>query len=41
MKITEEVREYAAQHGLETQEAIDRGLAEKSAEFQAGGAQIY
>ncbi len=36
MKITQEVRDYAAQ--LEEQE---KGMAEKSAEFMAGGGEIY
>jgi phosphomethylpyrimidine synthase len=35
MKITQEVRDYAASRGLDPQEAIARGLAEKAAEFRA------
>jgi phosphomethylpyrimidine synthase len=34
MKITEEVREYAASHGYGEQEAIERGLAEKASEYR-------
>jgi phosphomethylpyrimidine synthase len=38
MKITEEVRQYAAQKGLAEEQAIAAGLAEKSREFSANGA---
>ncbi|MGA2751096.1 MAG: phosphomethylpyrimidine synthase ThiC [Verrucomicrobiota bacterium] len=41
MKITEDVREYAAQQGVSEDEAIRRGLAEKSREFVQKGAEIY
>ncbi len=41
MKITEDVRAYAAQLGVAEDEALRRGLAEKSAEFAAGGGQVY
>jgi phosphomethylpyrimidine synthase len=41
MKITEEVREYAAQQGLEEEKALDAGMREKAAEFREGGAEIY
>jgi phosphomethylpyrimidine synthase len=34
MKITEEVREYAASHGYGEEEAIERGLAEKASEYR-------
>jgi len=34
MKITEEVREYAAAHGYGEDEAIERGLAEKASEYR-------
>jgi phosphomethylpyrimidine synthase len=34
MKITEEVREYAASHGYGEEEAIERGLAEKANEYR-------
>jgi phosphomethylpyrimidine synthase len=44
MKITQEVREFAA--GLDgtaaaDAEAIERGMAEKSAQFRAGGGELY
>ncbi len=41
MKITQEVREYAAQKDLDEQAAIETGLREKAQEFQEGGAEIY
>ncbi|MHB8563775.1 MAG: phosphomethylpyrimidine synthase, partial [Acidiferrobacteraceae bacterium] len=41
MKITQEVRDYAADHGLSETVAIDAGLREKAAEFRADGARLY
>jgi phosphomethylpyrimidine synthase len=41
MKITQDVRDYAAEHGVEETAALDAGMAEKSAEFRAQGAQVY
>jgi phosphomethylpyrimidine synthase len=41
MKITQEVREYARTHGLETEEALEAGMREKSDEFQRTGAGVY
>jgi phosphomethylpyrimidine synthase len=41
MKITEEVREYAAQQGLEAEKALAEGLKEKAEEFLETGAEIY
>ncbi|OOG62763.1 phosphomethylpyrimidine synthase ThiC [Rhodanobacter sp. B04] len=41
MKITQDVRDYAAEHGVEAFEAIDEGMAEKAAEFRATGAEVY
>jgi phosphomethylpyrimidine synthase len=41
MKITEDVRQYAAEHGLDEQRAIEQGLAEKAREFTKQGAEIY
>jgi phosphomethylpyrimidine synthase len=41
MKITQDVREYAAKKGLEEQKAIDVGLKEKAQEFIALGSEIY
>src|SRR4051794_37803996 len=41
MKITEDVRNYAAEQGLKDEEALKRGLEEKSKEFVEQGAQVY
>ena len=41
MKITQEVRDYAAQQGLDASEALAKGLEEKAAEFNESGGQIY
>ena len=41
MKITEEVREYAAQQELEEAQALEKGMREKSEEFRQAGAEIY
>jgi phosphomethylpyrimidine synthase len=41
MKITQDVRDYAAEHGVDETSAIEAGMAEKSAEFLAQGAQVY
>jgi phosphomethylpyrimidine synthase len=41
MRITQDVRAYAAEHGVGDAEAIELGLKEKSAEFVAKGASVY
>ncbi len=41
MKITEDVRKYAAEHGLTNAEAIDEGLKQKATEFTESGAEVY
>jgi len=41
MKITQEVREYAAAKGLSEAAALEEGLHEKSAEFRRGGGELY
>ena len=41
MKITQDVRDYAAKLGTDEQAAIDAGLAEKAAEFRASGGDVY
>jgi phosphomethylpyrimidine synthase len=41
MKITQDVRRYAEEHGLSTVDAIEAGMAEKSAEFVQHGERIY
>ena len=41
MKITQDVRDYAAEHGLSEEDALKAGMAEKSAEFRQTGAEVY
>ncbi len=41
MKITQEVRDFAAAKGLSEADALQAGMAEKSRQFQAGGGQVY
>lgn len=41
MKITEDVRKYAAENGYTEDEALQEGMREKSAEFINQGAEIY
>ncbi|GHG16232.1 MULTISPECIES: phosphomethylpyrimidine synthase ThiC [Amycolatopsis] len=41
MRITQDVRKYAEEHGLSTVEAIEAGMASKSAEFTESGGQVY
>jgi phosphomethylpyrimidine synthase len=41
MKITEDVRKYAAEQGLAEQEALEAGMQEKAREFVAAGAEVY
>ncbi|MBL90619.1 MAG: phosphomethylpyrimidine synthase ThiC [Myxococcales bacterium] len=41
MKITQEVREYAKNQGVSVDEAQNKGMAEKSAEFKSKGSALY
>jgi phosphomethylpyrimidine synthase len=41
MKITEDVRKYAAEQELSESEAIESGMQEKRKEFLEKGAEIY
>lgn len=41
MKITQDVREYAKQKGLQENEALHQGMQEKAIEFVKQGSQIY
>jgi phosphomethylpyrimidine synthase len=41
MKITQDVRDYAASLGVAEGEALSKGMEEKSEEFLQGGAEIY
>jgi len=41
MKITQDVRDYAAAQGVDEKAALDKGMEEKSIEFKKKGAEIY
>lgn len=41
MKITQDVRDYAAKNGLDDQAAIEKGMKEKSDEFAEKGNEVY
>ena len=41
MKITQDVRDYAAAQGVDEKAALTRGMEEKSIEFKQKGAEIY
>ena len=41
MKITQDVREYAASQSVAEDEALEKGMADKAREFVESGAQIY
>ena len=41
MKITQDVRDYADKHGLNSVEAIEEGMRQKSEEFVESGSRVY
>jgi len=41
MKITEDVRKYAAEQGITEEAAIEKGLKQKATEFNEAGAEVY
>jgi phosphomethylpyrimidine synthase len=41
MKISQDVRDYARENGLDEAAALEQGMAAKSAEFISQGAEIY
>jgi len=41
VKITEDVRKYAAEHSITQEAAIEVGLEQKATEFNEAGAEIY
>jgi phosphomethylpyrimidine synthase len=41
MRITQDVRDYAAEHGVEIEAAIPEGMRRKSEEFAAAGGELY
>ncbi len=41
MEITQQIRDFAKEKGLDTEEAIQAGLTKMSDEFQEAGGEIY
>jgi phosphomethylpyrimidine synthase len=41
MKITQDVRDYAAAQGVSEKDALQKGMQEKSVEFVKKGAEVY
>jgi phosphomethylpyrimidine synthase len=41
MEITQQVREFAAARGMQTEEAVREGMREKAEEFRSGGGDLY
>ena len=41
MKISQDVRDFAAKEGLSAQEALQKGMEVKSVEFVKQGAEVY
>ena len=41
MKITQDVREYAEENGMEEMTALQTGIQEKAHEFKRRGGEIY
>ena len=41
MRITEDVRKYAVEHGLTDAEALESRMQEKRKEFIESGAEVY
>ena len=41
MRITEDLRKFAAEQGITEEAAIEEGLKQKATEFNKAGAEIY
>ncbi len=41
MKITQDVRDYAAKLGVDEKDALAKGMEQKSIEFVKKGAEVY
>jgi len=41
MKITQDVRDYAAKNGMDTEEALEEGMKKKADEFKQKGGDVY
>jgi len=40
-EITEDVRKYALEHGLDDKSVLEKGMEEKSKEFVETGSEVY
>ena len=41
MKISDDVRRFAKERGLDTAQAVEEGMGEKAEEFRRGGSELY
>jgi phosphomethylpyrimidine synthase len=41
MRITDDIRKFAAENGMDEAEVLEEGMAEKSREFIAQGGEVY
>jgi phosphomethylpyrimidine synthase len=41
MEITQQIRDWARDHGVDPEQARSQGMAERSEAFRAGGAALY
>ena len=41
MEITQQIRDFAREHGTDAEAAREEGLRERSEAFRAGGAELY
>ena len=41
MKLTEDIRKYAAEQAISEREAVKKGMEEKSKEFAEKGSELY
>ena len=41
MRITQDVREYAKEHGVTEEQAVEKGMEEKAKEFREAGSRLY
>ncbi|MCY4574953.1 MAG: phosphomethylpyrimidine synthase, partial [Gemmatimonadetes bacterium] len=41
MKISDDVRRFARERGVDTAQAVEEGMSEKAEEFRRGGGELY
>ncbi|MCG6957718.1 MAG: hypothetical protein LJF04_17140 [Gemmatimonadetes bacterium] len=41
MKITDDIRRFAAEHGVSEEEAVEVGMQEMAEEFRESGGELY